>query len=130
MLSPQTQAGCYWARKRNRLSTALSDDLIAPAWGTVIFSANPSAGHTVTINGAVITFGDTVAIGASLELTMAAAVAYVTENPITGVTVAVTGNGLLIESVTPGAAIEFSASNATCSAPALQVRKLNQRVPL
>lgn len=131
LLSPQSQAGYYWARKRNRRDTALADDLTAPAWGTIAFATNPSNSQTVTINGTVITFGSTVTVAASLALTLAAVATYIAGHPITGVTVTVSGNGLLIQSTTPGnAAPTLAASNATRSAATLQVRKTNQRVPL
>jgi hypothetical protein len=131
MLSPQAQAGSYWARKRNRRSTTLTDDLTAPAWATASFGANPSPGDTATINGTVITFGTTVTIAGSLALTLAATVAYILAHPITGVNVSVSGNGLLVESVTPGDTTPtLAASNATVSSATLVKRRTNQRVPL
>lgn len=131
MLSPQAQASMYWARKRNRLSTALVDDLTAPAWATARFAANPSNSHTVTINGTVITFGSTVTVAATLALTLAATVAYIVANPISGVSVSASGNGLLVQSTTPAnTAPTLAASNATVSSANLVRRKTNQRVPL
>lgn len=137
MLSPQSQAGYYWARKKNRLSTALVDDLAAPAWGTLIFAGNPSNGHTVTINGTVLTFvsgtptGAQIQIAATLDLTLAAVIVYTDANPISGVDVSFTGNGLLVESTTPGdASPTLAASTATRSAATLVRRQANKRVAL
>lgn len=126
----EKQLGAYYARKRNRLSV-LVDDKAAPAWGTVTFPANPSAGHTVTLNGTVITFGTTVTIGASLAATLAALVAYVVANPVTGLTVRASGNGLSVLSTTPGNnTITLAASNATVSGATLKRQKAHKRVPL
>lgn len=137
MVSPQAQAGYYWARKKNRLSTALVDDLAAPAWGTLLFASNPSNGHTVTINGTLLTFvtgtpvGAQVKIAASLDLTLAAVIVYTDAHAISGVTVAFTGNGLLVESTTPGdASPTLAASNATRSGATLTRRQSNKRVAL
>lgn len=137
MVSPQAQAGYYWARKKNRLSTALVDDLAAPAWGTLIFSGNPSNSHTVTINGTLLTFvtgtpvGAQIQIAATLDLTLAAVIVYTDANPISGVDVSFTGNGLLVESATPGdASPTLAASNATRSGATLTRRQANKRVAL
>lgn len=129
--TPQN-VGLYYASKRNQAAqAALVDDMAAPAWGTFTFSANPSNGHTITINGTVITFGSTFALGANLAATLTAAVNYILANPISGGTVTVSGNGLLVQSTTPGDnSITLAASNATVSGATLKRRKIHARVPL
>lgn len=130
--NPQA-AGAYFARRRNRAArnTVLVDDNAAPAWGTINFSANPSNGHTITINGTVITFGTTFAIGADLAATLAAALSYIEANAISGVFVSLSGNGILVQSTTPGDdSITLAASNATVSDATLKKQQINARVPL
>lgn len=124
-------ASAYWARKRNRMQTALIDDDYAPAWGTILFAANPSAGHTITINGTVITFNTTVTIGATLAATLAAVLTYLAAHPVSGASVSLSGDGLLILSTTSAdTSVTISASNATVSHATLQKQQINARVPL
>lgn len=124
-------AGAYFARKRNRVSTALVDDAFAPAWGTITFASNPSNAQTVTINGTVITFGSTVTVGADLAATLAAILAHIAAHPISGVSVTGSGDGLLIQSTAAAdTSITLAASNASVSHATLQKQQVNARVPL
>lgn len=123
-------AAAYFARKRNRTQTAVIDDTYAPAWGTILFSANPSAGQTITINGTVITFNTTVTIGADLAATLAAVLVYLAAHPISGVRVSASGDGLLILSTAAAdTSVTLSASHATVSHATLQKQQINARVP-
>lgn len=142
MLSPSRfssqAAGAYWARRRNRISTALVDDLQAPAWGTIVFTVNPSAAQTITINGTAITFvsgtpaGAQVKIGATLAATLAAIEAYVSANAINGVgTVSVSGDGLTVLSASPAdVSVTLAASNAVVPNGTLHKQQINARVAL
>src|SRR3974390_1783996 len=101
--TPQQRAALVAIRKRNRLMTSTVNSTVAPAYATAVFAANPSNGHTVTVNGTVVTFvtgtptGAQVKIGADLATTLVSAAAYFAANAITGVgSVAVSGNGLLV----------------------------------
>lgn len=132
-------AGAYNARKRNRLSTAVIDDLYAPAWGAIGFAANPSNGHTITIAGTVLTFvtgtpgTGQVKIAADLPGTIAATLVYLGTNPIAAAKVTGSGNGLLILSTAPAdTSVTLASSNAngTVSNATLQRQKINARVPL
>lgn len=130
--NPQA-AGAYFARRRNRAAQAatLVDDNASPAWGTIAFPANPSNGHTVTINGTILTFGTTFATGASVAATLTAALNYLDAHPISGVFVSISGDGLLVQSSTPGDdSIAIAASNATVSGATLKKQQINARVPL
>lgn len=130
-MNRQAAAGSYFARKRNRTQTAVIDDVYSPAWGTILFAANPSNSQTITINGTVITFGSTVAVGDDLAETLAAVAAYIAENPISGANVAVSGNGLSVTSVAPAdTSVTIAASNATVSHGTLQKQRVRARVPL
>lgn len=130
-MNRQAAAGSYFARKRNRTQTAVVDDVYSPAWGTISFPANPSNSQTVTINGTVITFGTTVAVGADLAATLAAVVAYIAAHPISGAHVKVSGNGLSVTSAAPAdTSITIAASNATVSHGTLQKQRVRARVPL
>lgn len=137
MLTPQQLAGAYWARKRNRISTAVIDDPAAPAWGTISWGANIGDTETVHINGTLLTFvagtptGAQIKIGATLAATLTAALDYLDANPISGVFVSVSGNGLLIQSDAPAdTSIAISASVGTVSHATLQKQTINARVPL
>lgn len=130
-------AGAYWARKRNRISTALIDDLAAPAWGTITFPSNPANLDTITIAGTVITFvtgtpgAGQAKIGANLAATISATLVYLTAHPISTARVSGSGNGLLILSATPAdTSVTLAASAATVSHATLQRQKVNARVAL
>lgn len=124
-------AGMYYARKRNRLQTAPVESSVAPAWGTITFPVNPSNGQEIDINGTTITFGTEADVGVDIAATVVNILAYIEANPISGVRVTESGDGLLIQSVEPGdTSIVIAASNATVSNSHLEKRIVNARVPL
>lgn len=126
------QAGMFAARKRNRLMTATVNSTVAPAWGTIVFSGNPTNGQTITINGTLITLGTTVAIGATLADTLTAIASYVAAHPISGVgSVSESGSGLLVLSAGPAdTSVTLAASNATVSHATLQAQPVRARQAL
>lgn len=133
----QSYAASYYARKRNRISTAVVDDLQAPAWGTITFPSNPANLDTITVNGTVRTFvsgtpsAGQVKIGADLAATIAAAVAEITASPIAGANISGSGNGLLILSAKPAdTSVTLAASAGTVSNGTLQKQTINARVSL
>ena len=128
------QAGMFYARKRNRLATAVVDSSVAPAYGTIYFPSNPTNDQTITIAGIVITFvtgtpsGAQVQIGASTAATIAAILAYLAANPISTATVTGDGNGLMVQSVKPAdTSVTLAASNATVSSANLVPQQVNAR---
>jgi hypothetical protein len=136
-ISTPQQAGAYYARKRNRAAqeTALVDDQTAPAWGTITFvpSPLPGNGDTITIHGTVITFGTTVGLSGLVTLAevLDAVVNYITTHPISGVSVSLSGNGLLVQSTAPAdTSIAIAASAATASGSHLTKQQIRVRVPL
>ena len=136
-LTNRVAAGAYYARRRNRLMTAIIDDEASPAWGTIVFPANPSDTATIGINGTTITFvtgtpsGSQVEIGADLPTTLAAILAYIGANPIAGVNVSGSGNGLLVYSTAlADTSVTLAASAATVSSANLVKQRVNARIPL
>lgn len=132
-----TAAGAYYARRKNRISTAVIDDPQAPAWGTISWPANVGNNETIHINGTLITFitgtpsGAQVKIGATLAATLTAALDYLDAHPISGVLVSGSGNGLLILSTAPAdTSVALSASVGTVSHATLQKQTINARVSL
>lgn len=130
-------AAAYLARKRNRIATAVIDDVQAPAWGTIVFPSNPLNLHTITINGTVITFVTgtpgvgQVKIAATLAATIAATLVYLAAHPIAGTNVTASGNGLLVlSSKSADVSVTLAASAATVSGAVLKKHKVNGRVAL
>lgn len=101
------------------------------ATGTITFAKNPVAGATVTLNGVVWTFVASVAaanqsqIGVTLENTLAALAANVSQSPSPALTVAIylaNATQLVITYATPGVggdAYTLAASAGTPSGPTL-----------
>lgn len=133
MVTNGQAAALYAARKRNRAATLVTD-LSARASGSISFSANPSNAATITIGGTAVTFGSTVAIGASLAVTLATLLAYLRASAdanLSKATYAVTGSVLGVVAKTRGAAtLTLAASAATVSHATVQLPQINQRVPL
>lgn len=137
MFANATAAGAYYARRKNRLATAVVDDPRAPAWGTITWPANIGNAETIHVNGTLITFvtgtpgAGEVKIGATLADTLTAALVFLVSNPISGVSISVSGSGLLILSTTPAdSSIAISASAGSVSHATLQKQTINARVPL
>jgi hypothetical protein len=134
-MTAAVQAGLFNARKRNKLDTALVNSAIAPAWGTIIFPANPSNNDTITIGGTVITFvtgtpsGAQVKIGGSLGATLTALLVYLAANPIASANVSGGGVSLLVQSVKPAdTTVTLAASAATVSGANLVPQQVNARL--
>ncbi len=130
-------AASYYARKRNRLETAVVTDDFAPAWGTITFPLLPSNDDTIDINGTTITLVTGTPSGAQAKIvtdvptTIANILTYIAANPIVGVNVSASGDGLLIQSAKPAdTTITLAASAATVSSANLVVQTINARIPL
>lgn len=128
------QAGMYHARKRNRLMPSVRNSLVAPAWGTITFPANPSNLATITIAGIVITFvtgtpsGSQVQIGMNLPTTLASLMAFLVVNPIAAASVSLSGNGVLVQSNKPAdTTVTLAASAATVSSANLVPEQVRAR---
>lgn len=124
------QAGCYYARKRNRnLETV--DDNTAPAWGTVVFGANVA--QTVTINGTLIHIGGgapDVALESTLAETVAALATYITDNLPAARASGQASSLMLLSRAPADTSVTLVASAATVSHSTLQKQRINARVAL
>lgn len=128
-------AGLYYARQRNRLAV-LADDISEPAWGTILFSTNPSVADSVTIGGTAVSFVSSGAplVGASLATSLANLLAVLTASTDAGLLKArysVEGNALVILSSKPGDnTVTIAASAAVASASTLTRAQSRKRVAL
>lgn len=127
----------FYARKTNRSNVVTVNSAVAPAWGTIDFTAsgNPGNGQTITIAGTLITFvtgtpsGAQVKIGASLAATLAALAVYLAAHPIATANVSVTGNSLLVLSTKPAdTTVTLAASNAAVSSANLVPQTVRTRL--
>lgn len=109
---------------------ATDPGVAATAFGSLNFTAQPTAADTLTINSHVITFiasgatGQQVNIGASGAATAANVAAYINAHNATGVTAAVTGAIVTLEAIAVGAAgnsltLAKSGTNPTLSGATL-----------
>lgn len=133
-MTAAVQAGLFNARKRNKLATAVVNSVVAPAYGTIFFPANPSNNDTITIGGTVITFvsgtpsGAQVKIGATTASTLVALFVYLAANPLSNATVSGGGQSLLVQSIKPAdTTVTLAASAATVSGANLVPQQVNAR---
>lgn len=135
-LTAAVQAGLFNARKRNKLATATVNSSVAPAYGTILFPANPSNNDTITVGGTVITFvtgtpsGSQVQIGSDLEATLDALLSSLAITPLSKATLGLSGtNSLLVLSTKPAdTTVTLAASAATVSGANLVPQTVNARV--
>jgi hypothetical protein len=130
-LTAGQQAGTYYARKRNR-STSLVTDVVSRAQGNVSFSANSA--QTVTIGGTVVTFGTSFALGADLTATLAALLAYLVASSDTNLlkaTYQVIGSALVVRCKVPGAGhLTLAASAGAVSNGSFTLPQIRKRAAL
>ena len=134
-LTPAVQAGLFNARKRNKLATGPVNSTVAPAYGTILFPANPSNLATITIGGTVITFVTGTPSGAQVKIaddlldTLTALMVYLAANPLSNATVSISGtNSLLVQSIKPAdTTVTLAASAATVSGSNLVPQIVNAR---
>jgi hypothetical protein len=135
------QAALLIIRKRNRLDTVVVNSVVASAYGTIFFPANPANNDTITINGEVLTFVAGTPSDAQVKIvttadddadnlaaTLAAVVAYYGAHPSSAAYVSGGGSGLLIESVKPAdTSITIAASAAIVSSANLVPQQVRMR---
>ena len=109
------QRAALYVRKKNRAAVPVIDVTALPT-GSIPFSANPSSSNTITIGGTVITFGTTVAIGASLAITLASLLAFLQASLNVNLvknTYAISGNSLVVTGKTVGTGAVLSSNFTT-----------------
>ncbi len=128
------QAALYHQRDRDLRDTTLIDDKASLAWGSIVFSANPSNGATITLGGTVVTFGTDVTIGGDLPTTLVHLLAFLSASAnanIVKCTYTVSATGLGIRAKAPGVAtFTLAASAATVSHSTLKLVQVEQRAAL
>jgi hypothetical protein len=132
--SPALQAAMFYARRNNRKGTTLVNDPASLSWGSILFSANPANASTITLGGAVVTFGTDVTIGVSLAVTLASLLVFLSASANANISkcrYSVGGSSLAIRSKTPNnTTFTLAASAATVSHATLQLVQINKRVAL
>jgi hypothetical protein len=130
-LTAAQQAGSYYARKRNR-ATTLVTDIVSRAQGSVSFSTNVA--QTVTIGGTVVTFGTSFALGATVTATLANLLTYLTASADTNLVKAsyqVLGSALIVTCRAPGAGhLTLAASAGAVSNGRFTLPQIRKRAAL
>lgn len=127
------QAALHRNREKN-LITVAAPDLASLATGSITFPSNPLSNSTITIAGTVITFGTSVAIGATLAITLASLLAFLNASVDANLikhTYSISGSVLAIKAKSPGVATTtLAASAASVSASTIKLTVIHKRKAL
>lgn len=130
------QTALYHARVKNAVAkkSAPVADLSANASGSITFASNPANASTITLGGAVVTFGTNVAIGGSLAVTLASLLAFLNASADANVkkcAYTIAANSLGVRSKTTGpSTFTLAASAATISHSPLVLPTITKRAKL